>query len=197
MVFWISAVIALAAALYFKKAGFLYAWAALFNVVIAIYCSLVVTAALGKWQPDAIPNGWTRAAVFFVFAVIIYTILFLIAKSVIGSEGSLYLGAAIELCGGFALYFLTVFFAVNFVVFVLCITPAIEHTPFLSGFDKSAVTRSSELSVKAACGIVEKFSIQDNDARLGVVFNWLKGEGYDNLRDAPSEPNNNTKAPGK
>jgi hypothetical protein len=183
MVFWISAVIALAAALYFKKAGFLYAWTGFFNVVIAIYCSVVVTAALGKWQPDAIPNEWARAAVFFASAVVICAILFLIARSVIGSEGSLYLGAAIELCGGFVLYFLTAFFAVNFVVFVFCITPTIEHTPFSSSFDKSAVTRSSELSVKAACGIVEKFSIQDNDARLEVVFNWLRGEAYDNLKD--------------
>jgi len=90
MVFWICVAIGILSAFLASRKEFPSVWVALFNLIVAIYISLAVTASLGKSSPEAFePINFVRLANvvlgFLLGYILIGSVLFVVFISPVQS----------------------------------------------------------------------------------------------------------------
>ncbi len=176
MVFWICISIGILSAFLASRKEFPSVWVALFNLIVAIYISLAVTASLGKSSPEAFESSVARMAMFLGSAILIFIIAQFLAKSFVLHGMKLTLPINFVRFANVILGFLMGYFLIGSVLFVVFISPAQSFSAIEKMNEDERFIRSIEKPVLFACALADAATFQKNGEEFRNVLSWMRGE---------------------
>lgn len=169
MVQWLLILFALIGTLLaIKKSTFYKMWALLFNITVSIYLSVILSGVITRMIPkDVAGIEYQKSACILAVAVIIFGTLQAISVSFITSDHEISFPNLFEQIGTCVLGFLSGWFVMAFVAFLICIMPFSKNSVFIKGTSRTGNIKSSVGHVVAICNLVSNISIQrhKNQAR--------------------------------
>ena len=176
MVFWICVAIGILSAFLASRKEFPSVWVALFNLIVAIYISLAVTASLGKSSPEAFEIPIARMAMFLGAAILIFIVAQFLAKSFVLHGMRLTLPINFVRLANVVLGFLLGYILIGSVLFVVFISPVQSFSAIEKMNEDEIFIRSIEKPVLFACALADAATFQKNGEEFRNVLSWMRGE---------------------
>jgi len=177
MIFWVLVIFGAAGAfLALRSCNFYKMWAILFNIIISIYISVMVSPFIIKMIPSDISGlDYQIAACVLLIALLLFGILQAIAVNFFTGDCEIKFPKLFDSIGSAILGFLSGWFTVSFLVLIVCIMP------FMKG--KSTPQKHCELAVKSietSSNIISTLSLQR-----------YKGQAHEIVQNLTTKPLSN------
>jgi hypothetical protein len=175
--------------------GFYTIWAMLFNLLISIYLSVMLSPTVAGFMPTLFPAGarqsdgdfwYVYAAIVAGVALVSFIILQITAMTYFTGTFNISLPKLLENLGAMFIGFVAGYVLWGFICFLVLIMPVSKDQPLLL---KSFTTdqQSKELSmptISKVANTINAVSLQPNQQQVQTVIKWTLG--WEN----PGEPNN-------
>ena len=179
-----------------RRAGFVAVWVFLFNLLIAVYVSLMLSPTLIGYVPLLNSSRYYHALTL-LFAVLL---IFLICHNFVGMFLAQVFSAKVPrfFNNFFAAVtgFLAGHFTCGFILFIIGVTPLAE-TSFIKQLSETSLAKAVEPPVLCSTQIVSTISFQCERQERGQVIEWFatgrvskeKNITSDHPANVPDEPN--------
>jgi uncharacterized membrane protein required for colicin V production len=187
MAFLLTIIAGAVAAWFGRRKGFVTMWVMLFNVLISIYLSILLSPTLIGYISALNSSGYYRALTLLFVAILV----FLCLHNLVNMFLAIALSAELpKLCDGFGagvLGFLAGHFASGFLIFVLGLFPPLQAdlVKELSGGD--SLSASVTIPVKWSCSTAATISFQSDRDTHEDIINWYL-TGPTGLSPEPTTP---------
>ena len=169
-----------------RRAGFIAVWVFLFNLLIAVYVSLMLSPTLIGYVPLLNSSRYYHALTL-LFVVLL---IFLICHNFVGMFLAQAFSAKIPrfFNNFFAAVsgFLAGHFACGFILFIIGVTPLAE-TSFMEQLSDTSLARSVEPPVLCSTQIVSTISFQCDRQERGQVIEWFSSGRVPKQKDRTSD----------
>jgi len=173
MIFWFAVVAGVVFAVIGIRKSFFPTWAMLFNILISIYLSIMLSPLIVQIRPDLDQLRYYLAACVAVIAVMVFVILQVITTSFLADISESLCPKFFDNIGAGILGFLSGYVVFGFVFLVICIMPFSEPS-FMKGILGDGVSTPSGVKpVVKACNFVATVSMQCYSDTAGGVVEWL------------------------
>lgn len=192
MIFWLTVMIGVLAAIIGLRKGFFFMWAIFFNLLIAIYLGIMLTPAIVKLIPGIEDNGYHRAGCVAGIAIVTFAFLYTVAIVYFYVDSKITLPQFIDKVGTCLVSFFTGYLICSFVFFVVCVMP-FSKAPLMKkilGREKQAP--SAVATIQKSCSFVDALSLQCRENPAGQVVAWLTGAPDKAEDDKDIKDNTNT-----
>ena len=171
MIFILTIIVAgLFAAIGLRK-GFFTMWGLLFNLLIAIYLSVMLSPTIIGFFPRLDGSGYYRGLCLLSTALVVFFLgQMFVANFLIGQV------SLPKICNNFGSVILGIlagFFVANFVFFVISVTPISTNKIAVSHFSEDFSRIKINSTVQRACKTVSTMSLQGDDHICEPIFDWL------------------------
>ena len=173
MIFWCSVIVGVVFACMALKKNFYSTWAVLFNILIAVYTSIVLCPLVVAliWQQDV--SRYNHAGVVFGIGVVVFAIMQTIAICFFTGSFKASFPIIFEKVGTAFLGFLCGWLICNFVFFVLYIMPFARSPRANFVFGPADSKPLAARSVIGVSNLVGKFSVQYRQNLTTQITDWL------------------------
>lgn len=173
MIFWLLVLFGgVGAFLAFRSGNFYKMWAILFNIIIAIYLSIMVSPFIITMIPSDIAGlDYQIAACVLGIAILIFGILQTIAVVFLTGDCEIKFPKLFDSIGSSIFGFLCGWFAVSFIVLVFCIMPFMKS--------ENRPDKPGQLAVKSvvtASNFISSISIQRYNGQAQKIIDKLTSE---------------------
>ena len=173
MIFWFAVVAGVIFAVIGIRKSFFPMWAMLFNILVSIYLSIMLSPLIVQIRPDMDQLRYYLAACVAVIAVMAFIILQVIKTSFLAQISESLCPRFFDNVGAAILGFLSGYVVFSFVFLAVCIMPFSEPS-FMKGILGDGVsTPSGAKPVVKACNFVAKASMQCYSDTAVEVVDWL------------------------
>ena len=173
MIFWFAVVAGVIFAVIGIRKSFFPMWAMLFNILVSIYLSIMLSPLIVQIRPDLEQLRYYLAACVAVIAIMIFVILQVITTSFLADISESLCPKFFDNIGAGILGFLSGYVVFGFVFLVICIMP-FSKLPFMKGFCGDGVSTPAGVKpVVKACDFIASASMQCYPNKAGVVVKWL------------------------
>jgi len=173
MIFWFAVVAGVIFAVIGIRKSFFPMWAMLFNILVSIYLSIMLSPLIVQIRPDLEQLRYYLAACVAVIAVMVFVILQVITTSFLAELSESLCPRFFDNIGAGILGFLSGYVVFGFVFLVICIMP-FSKLPFMKGFCGDGIsTPTGVRPVVKACNFVATASMQIYSDTAGGVVDWL------------------------
>jgi hypothetical protein len=156
-----------------RKHNFIFMWLVLLNALIAIYVSVMLSPTL-VGRISVLGDRNFLAASMIVIAVGVLSGTLMLAIRVLSPALDYRLPAFWDQCGSGCCAFVTGYLTVNYVLFVVSITPLANalELPDVAD-DSNPIVRACAPPIAAACQVVGTLSLQSDRDGSRHVVDWL------------------------
>ena len=175
MLFWFAVIVGIITAFIAVKKGFYPAWAVLFNILISIHVSILLTPSLVGWISDITESGYHQASCVAGVAIVVFVILQTIASLYVIKKGdyTVTLPHIFEKIGTPLIGFLSGYLVSSFLIFVICIMPFSKHPAAQTIFGKDKPAPTAVASITKACDFISVVSLHYKQDIVPKVVDWL------------------------
>ena len=174
MIFWLTVMTGVLTVLIGNRKGFFPMWATLFNIVISIYVSVMLTPTIIGWIPDIGSNGYHQVGCVAGLAVVFFVILQTIATHYFTADSNVILPDMVEKIGTGVISFLVGYLVCGFVFFIICIMPFSDQPIAKKILGKDQRSLSAVASVTKTCNFVGSLSLQcHEDTTIPKIIDWF------------------------
>ena len=160
MIILVAIVVGVVFAVVGIRKGFFSTWAILFNILISIYLSIMITPVLVDRILFLGRTSYHVAGCVVVVGIVFFAILHTIASSFLTETFEVSFPKLFNSAAAAILGFLTGYLLLNFVLFAICITP-VSQQPIMKIFcGDDALGSVTMPAVRGACNFVNKVSLQ-------------------------------------
>lgn len=175
MVFWVAMIAGLAGAFFAIKKQSVYAlWAILFNLMVAIYVSVMLARPIiSLLDTDTAGYAYQLAISMLLIAAVLFALLQIIAVSFFTSYG-LQFSKTFDTAGSAVLGFIIGFLTCSYFFFIICVMPVSRKTSLL--WPNGSPNRTAVMSVVKTSDLIAKLSLQrydefkDADSLVGEII---------------------------
>ncbi len=180
MLFWLAIAVGVIFAYIGIRIGFYMVWQSLFNVLVAIYLSVMITPRLVGLIPELSNSGYNTAACVIGLMVVIFLVLQTVTACFLTGISDVRFPGIFESVGTGALGFVLGYVIASFVLFTIYMMPvsripAVEENVFK--WDEK-IRPASVRATEKACGFVGDVSLQYHDTTVQDVCDWLLKSPY-------------------
>jgi hypothetical protein len=173
MIFWFGIVAGVIFAVIGIRKSFFPMWVILFNILISIYLSIMVSPLIVEIRPDLEQLRYYFAACVAVIAIMIFVILQVITASFLAEISESLCPRFFDNIGAGILGFLSGYVVFSFVFLVICIMPFSKRS-FMKGLCGDGVSMPSGAKpVVKACDFVSSASMEIYGGNAGGIVKWL------------------------
>ena len=192
MIFWLTIMIGILAVLIGKKKGFFPMWAILFNIMIPIYISVMLTPTVVGVIPDIGTNGYNQAGCVAGIAILFFVFLQFIATNYFTADSDVILPDFVEKIGTSVISFIAGYLACCFIFFIICIMPFSDKPIAKKILGKDQRSLSAVASVAKTCDFVGAISLQcHEDTTVPKIVDWFIEPAYKPTDEPTGDPNEN------
>ena len=173
MMFWLAILAGVAFAVIGIKKHFDSMWIILFNILIAIYLSIMLTPTIIGLISDVKDMGYNRAICVVGIATIVFAILHTIVVNYIIDLDEISFPKLFSNIGTGSLGFLAGYIVCSFFFFVIGIMPFTKHQLVKDIFGNDGIAPTAVRSVEKVCNFVGAASLQADNSANAKIIDWL------------------------
>ena len=173
MIFWVAVLVGIVFAFIGKQKGFFVMWAALFNVLVAIYLGIMLTPIFVKYITAVTDSSLHRAVCLSVLTIVIFTILQTIASTFFTGTFVVTFPKIFDNIGAGILSFILGYLVCNFIFLALCISQFSEHTFVSKLCGQDSLKSTAVPSIAKACKFVASASMQHENGGIEIINKLL------------------------
>ena len=179
-----------------RRAGFVTVWVFLFNLLIAIYVSLMLSPTLIGYVPLLNSSRYYHALILLFVVLLTFLICHNFVSMFLAQSFSVGVPRFFNNFFAAVTGFVAGHFACGFILFIIGVTP-VAGISFMKQLSETSLAQAVEPPVLCATQIIGTISFQCERQERGQVIEWFatgkvsKGKGitFDHPAAVPNEPN--------
>ena len=158
MIFWFTILTGVVFAFIGIKKNFFWMWPVLFNILMAVYLSVMLTPTIVELMKDTSDQQYNNTISLVVIAIMVFAVLQIIVSRFFTNTEELSCPKLFSNIGAGILGFSVGYVLCSFIIYIICSTGVLE-----SFCRNNGAALTSAKTIKKVCCFVNGFSLQGHD----------------------------------